>query len=74
MVNLKKLYFTKKFFLQMVKVLLQNLVSYTQENILLFTIILIHGYFTKMGEIENVSQAEIKQILGSRKVKVIFSI
>ena len=30
--------------------------------------------FTKMGEIENVSQAELKQIFGSGKVKVTFSI
>ena len=30
--------------------------------------------FTKMGEIENVSQVELKQILGKGKVEVTFSI
>ena len=30
--------------------------------------------FTKMGEIENTNQAELKQILGKGKVDVIFSI
>ena len=30
--------------------------------------------FTKMGEIENTNQAELKQILGKGKVEVIFSI
>ena len=30
--------------------------------------------FTKMGEIENMNQAELKQILGKGKVDVVFSI